>query len=272
MLGDLVKRCVRLSFRILLSLTAAYLLLAYILIPIFLRHYEHRPELEKFSKTSFTRDGLPGDPLNVGLLCLEKELLEAMKAAGWRVSDPLKISSDFKIAEDVLLRKSYLQAPVSRLYLFNRPQDYAFEKEVGGSPARRHHVRFWRTGIVGKEGRPFWIGSATYDRSVGVSHYTAQLTHHIDADIDKERDTLFSNLAQAGQLLKIYQVSGVGPSLNEYNGGGDRYFTDGELTAGVITHENAVSLEEPKKLPNPVLVEAKNSFWNLMRNAMNVLD
>ena len=42
----------------------------------------------------------------------------------------------------------------------------------------------------GQEKRPVWLGAATFDRSVGVSHYTGAITHHIDADIDAERALL----------------------------------------------------------------------------------
>jgi hypothetical protein len=35
---------------------------------------------------------------------------------------------------------------------------------------RRHQVRFWKVLEKGIEGRPVWLGSATLDRSVGLSH------------------------------------------------------------------------------------------------------
>jgi hypothetical protein len=41
----------------------------------------------------------------------------------------------------------------------------------------------------GEEGRPVWLGDATFDRSVGVSEYTGAVTH-IGADIDAERALL----------------------------------------------------------------------------------
>ena len=41
-------------------------------------------------------------------------------------------------------RRSYPEAPVSPLTLFGRVQDFAYQQEVDGNPAQRHHVRFWR--------------------------------------------------------------------------------------------------------------------------------
>ena len=50
----------------------------------------------------------------------------------------------------------------------------------------------------------------TYDRSVGLSHRTGQITHHIGADIDAERDGLFADLRKEGWLTELFQVTGVG--------------------------------------------------------------
>ena len=33
-----------------------------------------------------------------------------------------------------------------------------------------------------------WLAAATYDRAVGISLFTLQVTHRVDADIDIERD------------------------------------------------------------------------------------
>ena len=50
-----------------------------------------------------------------------------------------------------------------------------FEREVGSSADRRHHVRWWRVDAEDVDGRPLWIGDATFDRGVGVSHRTGQI-------------------------------------------------------------------------------------------------
>jgi hypothetical protein len=78
-----------------------------------------------------------------------------------------------------------------------------------------------------------------------MSHTTGQITHHIGPDIDAERDHLIASLAAAGQLEIEYAVSGVEPTLDGRNGGGDRYYTDGELDVGVLTPGNRVALHPP---------------------------
>ena len=66
----------------LLVLVVAWLLLAYLILPVLWRHYEHHPALESAPKTTWTQ-GIPGDPLNVGLIGTEKELIEAILGSGW---------------------------------------------------------------------------------------------------------------------------------------------------------------------------------------------
>lgn len=254
-------------WRLLAALLLLYITAAYVLLPNYWKHYGPHRELETYPKVNLTAEGFAGDPLNAGLIASEKELVEAMKRAGWGAADALGFSSDFKIAESVLLKHSYQDAPVSRLFLFGRPQDFAFEKQVGGTPRQRHHVRFWKTSIQEKADRAFWIGSATFDRSIGFSRVTGQLTHHIAPDVDKERDSLFQDLTAARQLKKIYQVSGIGPLLNGRNGGGDRYFTDGEITVGVIPSENQEAAEMVKE-SNPLAVEIKNRSWSFVKNLL----
>ncbi|MCX5643825.1 MAG: LssY C-terminal domain-containing protein [Phycisphaerae bacterium] len=108
---------------------------------------------------------------------------------------------------------------------------------VGDNPRKRHHVRFWRSEKTDPDGRPLWIGSATYDERVGLSHTTGQVTHHIAADVDAERDHLLSNLEAIGELSEAYTIDDFHKTRQGRNGGGDPWHTDGRLLVGVITAE-----------------------------------
>jgi hypothetical protein len=120
-----------------------------------------------------------------------------MNAAGWKPADPVTLSSSLRIVGSVLFDRPYRDAPVSPLFYENRKQDLAFEKPSGKSATTRHHVRFWKALDVGDDGVPVWLGSATFDDSLGVSHCTGQITHHVAPDIDAERDLLSNDLAAA---------------------------------------------------------------------------
>jgi hypothetical protein len=245
--------------------TGVYLALAYLVLPTFWRHYEHLPAMASMPTTTRAPNGLPGDPLNVALVGSEVEIQRAFAAAGWNPADPITWRSSLGIARSVVLDRPDPDAPVSDLLLFGRRQDLAFEKDVGASARERNHVRFWRTDIRAEGDRPVWVGGATFDRGVGLSHTTGQITHHIAADIDTERDTLMRDLAAAGRLVALYDVTGVGPTLNGRNGGGDRYFTDGELAVGVLAPEDAVGKRPVEVRDNPASVVIKNQFWSWLR-------
>ena len=96
--------------------------------------------------------------------------------------------------------------------LFGRKQSFAYQKEVEGNPSQRHHVRFWHTpaGWVLPGGRSVdWLAGATYDRSVGLSALTFQVTHKIDADIDIERNFVVDDVRWANAEADLGGVAGL---------------------------------------------------------------
>lgn len=256
---------VRVVVRVVAVLAAVYLLLAYLVLPRLWIHYDHHPALAGVPKVTVTVDGIHVDPLNVALIGSEAELIGAFTRAGWSRASALGLRADLGIGESVVLDRPYPAAPVSDLFLFGRKQDLAFEQEIGQSARRRNHVRFWRDDQAALAGRPLWLGATTQDRGVGLSHTTGQITNHIAADVDAARDLLIDDLVGAGQLAVIYQVTGVGPTLDGRNGGNDRYFTDGELDVGVLTPDNRVASAPPRRLANPTAIELKNWLWSQAR-------
>jgi len=259
------------GFKASVVLLGVWLIVAYLILPALWRHYEHNPALADAPKTTVTAQGIPGDPLNVGLVGVEKEVVRSLLAAGWRPADPITLRSSLRIAASVVFKRPDPDAPVSDLYLFGRRQDLAFEKPVGGNARHRHHVRFWKRPDNGPVGMPLWIGSATFDMSVGFSHRTGQVTHHIAPDIDAERHGLIEDLIDAGWVARIYQVTGVGATLAGRNGGGDRYDTDGELTIGVLSTDG-VAGRQPDRLSNPPAVRLKEQLWSAIGPLLRATD
>jgi len=216
-------------------IVGAYLLVAYLLMPLFWTRYYHRhPALENAPRITHTSDGNPGDPLNVALVGSETEVQAIMRAASWTPAAGLGLKSDLKIGVDTVLDRPDLNAPVSNLFLFGRKEDLAFERPAGDSPKKRNHVRFWKTERLNAEGRPMWIGAATYDERVGLSHTTGQITHHVAPEVDVERDRLMSDLTKTGELSETYFVENFHAVRTGKNGGGDPWQTDGRLAVGMI--------------------------------------
>ena len=239
---------------------SSVLLFTHVLAPLLFTHYEHNPALASVPMRTLTRSGREGDPINVALVGTEQEVITAFARAGWARADSLSRRSDIAIAASVLLDRPDSTAPVSSLFLYGRRQDLAFEREVGRSARRRHHVRLWLAAGVTDHGRQVWIGDAAYDLRAGLSHRSLAPTHHIEADVDRERDTLMANLAATGQLTERYAVTGLGPRVDARNAEGDRFDTDGELDVGVISPDNAPH-GPPTVLPDPTLVQWKNIVW-----------
>jgi hypothetical protein len=240
------KSRVRRLFQIVVTLLATWLVASYVIIPALTGEYfRHHPSFDDNPRITQTHDGHPGDPLNVSLIGTKPQVQSIMQAAKWYPVAALGLKSDIKIAADTVLSRPDDEAPVSNLFLFGRKEDLAFEQPVGDNPRKRHHVRFWNTGKKDPYGRPIWIGSASYDERVGLSHTTGQITHHIAPDIDAERDHLFDDLRQTRQLSEAYAVDDFHKQLEGRNGGGDRWRTDGKLLAGVIS----AATDEPSNRP-----------------------
>lgn len=91
-----------------------------------------------------TSDGLLGDPVNLALMGTGEQIQAAMLAGGWIRADELDARSTTRMITATLRRRSYPEAPVSPLLLFDRQQDFAFQQAVGSGTSQRHHVRFWR--------------------------------------------------------------------------------------------------------------------------------
>jgi hypothetical protein len=179
-----------------------------------------------------TADGLLGDPVNLALRGSAAQIHDAMVAAGWTRADDLSLASGWGIVRSTLTGRSYAEAPVSPLLLFGRQQDFAYQQEVEGSPSRRHHVRFWKcpTGWLLPGGFAVdWLAAGTYDRSVGLSLFTGQITHKIDEDVDVERDHIIATVTAARPAASVELLSNFSTGYHSRNGGGDRIETDGDL-------------------------------------------
>ncbi|MET0726231.1 MAG: LssY C-terminal domain-containing protein, partial [Leifsonia sp.] len=179
-----------------------------------------------------TSDGLLGDPVNLALLGSEGEVHAALVAAGWTRADDVTAGSSLRIISSTITRRSYDEAPVSPLFLFGRQQDFAYQQEVAGNPAKRHHVRFWRCPddwLLPGGRRVEWLAAGTFDRAVGFSLFTLQITHKIDADTDIERDHIISTITAAVPTAGLDVIRDFSTGYHSRNGGGDSISTDGDM-------------------------------------------
>ena len=245
----LVREGVRPGWQLLLLLVF-WMLVTYLLLPRLHRILTRIYVPGYFIGRARTSDGLLGDPVNLALLGHEAQVHLAMTRAGWIRADDLSLASGLQIVRSTLRRRSYTKAPVSPLLLFDRQQDFAYQQEVAGSPSKRHHVRFWRApeGWMLPGGYPVgWLAAGTYDRSVGLSLFTLQITHKIDANTDVERDYIMNTVTAGSPEVAVEVIRDFSTGYHSRNGGGDLIQTDGDLPIIDVGRIDAPALSAVKR-------------------------
>jgi hypothetical protein len=168
-----------------------------------------------------------GDPLNLVIIGDPSDVYYAFIRAGWDETETIHKGSAWKTMKSFVGGGEYRYSPVSALYVFNRPQDVAFQR-ARSNIHERNHLRLWMSSAR-YEGKPVWIGQISRDIGVRFTRKTIT-THKIDPDVDETREFLLENLVYAQALKKFAYVEGVGEApIDQPRGNltGDPYFTDG---------------------------------------------
>jgi hypothetical protein len=232
-----------------IAVGVTYGLAAYIILPRIIRLGLKILQRGKVPSFTTTGDGLPGDPVNLTLIGDLNQLRTAFKTAGWSEADPLGLASSWGMAKAFAFNRPYPTAPFSTLYLFGRGQDIGFQKAIGGSPRKRHHVRFWASNFEPGEheltkpefwlntDRPpedaqvLWVGAGTKDTGISLTRLSFQITHATDSDTNAERDFIVSELSQYGVIGEV-TLHQAGQHLRPKRV--NHYVTDGEVAAAAL--------------------------------------
>jgi hypothetical protein len=170
-----------------------------------------------------------GDPVNLVVIGDLTTILASFSAR-WDLTEAISLKTCWKTARAFLIGSEYRYSPVSSLYLFDRPQDIAWQR-IRNSINERLHLRLWAAPIR-FENQPVWVGQISRDIGVRFTWKTWNLTtHRIDSDVDEARDYVLEDLLHARHLITAGYVDGVGGcSLSDArtNLTGDVYFTDGK--------------------------------------------
>ena len=185
--------------------------------------------------------------------------------AGWYRADEIDFITSARISIDSILGRAYSTAPVSNLYLYGRKEDMAFERP-GHNVRQRDHIRLWNTSRGGSDSRPIWIGSATKDVKVEISKTNHLPTHCIAPDLDDERDLVVSELAQTGFVVEDTTRPGFGKETDGFNGGGDPYFTDGQVA--VLTLANVWTSPLATQVRSPLGARIARKLAGFVRNRL----
>jgi hypothetical protein len=244
------------------TMIVCYLAISYLILPATWSRIEHEPGLAKRAFLTANAQGIPGGPINLGLIGTREDVVSAFHTAGWFPADPITLRSSLEIIGSVVLDRPYKDAPVSPLFFEGRREDMAFEKPHGASADRRQHVRLWLVLVSGADASPVWLGAASFDSGVTLSRDTGQVTHKIAPNIDQERNQLIDGLNQAQMVNGIYQMKGIGPTLDGRNGEGDPYYTDGEIWLARLVGRGNKADKAAKILPPPALIQIKDVVFS----------
>jgi hypothetical protein len=170
-----------------------------------------------------------GDPLNLIVIGGSDDAFPALVRRGWRPTEQTWLGSVTKMMGSALSGERYPYAPVSPLYLYGRPQDFALQK-ARDNIHQRNHLRLWLSPMR-YHGKSVWVGQISRDIGSRFTIHSKYLTtHKIDPDVDEARTALQEDMAYSQSLAKLGLVKGVGAASRDAprrNLTRDPYYTDG---------------------------------------------
>jgi hypothetical protein len=170
-----------------------------------------------------------GDPLNLVIVGGVEDAFPALVRRGWQPTEETWSGSVTKMIKSALAGERYPYAPVSPLYLYDRPQDLALQR-ARDNIHQRNHLRLWLSPMR-YQGKPVWVGQISRDIGSRLTIHSPYLTtHKIDPDVDEARTALTEDLAYSQNLAAMGLVSGVAAASRDAprrNLTTDPYYTDG---------------------------------------------
>lgn len=134
------------------------------------------------------------DLINLAFIGSRHEVEQAFAAAGWTAARPFTAATFARTYKAFASMNTYKAAPVSPLTWEGRLPDLVYQKSFN-TLAKRHHIRIWSLPLP--DGETLWVGAATHDIGVAFDWARLSLTHRVDLRIDRERNLLLNDLADA---------------------------------------------------------------------------
>jgi hypothetical protein len=175
------------------------------------------------------QQGNPGDMVNFAIIGTQDQVQKAFTSAGWTTVDKTTQDAIVHGLIATLSHEAYTEMPMSILYLFGRPQDLSFARaDPIAVAAIRHHLRVWKSTET-IDGKPLWVGSATHDSGFEKDQRNGNVTHHIDPNIDEERDFIEQGFADAGVITGAAYVTPANPLKTALTATGGSFHSDGRI-------------------------------------------
>jgi hypothetical protein len=179
-----------------------------------------------------------------------EDAFPALVRRGWHPTEATYAGSVGKMISSVLSGERYPYSPISPLYLYGRPQEFALQK-ARDNIHQRNHLRLWASPMQ-YHGKQVWVGQISRDIGTRLTIHSPYLTtHKIDPDVDEALLALVEDLAYSQLLTKIALVKGVGAAPKEaprQNLTTDPYYTQG-FRAVLFFDDRPTSLANIEILP-----------------------
>jgi len=174
----------------------------------------------------------PSDVTTLMFIGSQEQLTSAFEDAGWSQAAALGEKSKLETFRAIAEDRGYKEAPVSILYLDERPPDLVFEK-MNNTFSQRHHLRIWlRRDRF--QGQAVWVCAATHDIGIDFSAEDRTFIHKIDPQIDKERAKVVNDLLLTGKVRSLELVERPNVPKHSQNATGDNLDTDGKMAVLIL--------------------------------------
>ncbi len=185
--------------------------------------------LEQIPRRVTDQSGGKGDMVNFVIIGSQDSVKQAFNDGGYVLVDRTKQEAAVHALLSTLQKQSYLEMPMSELYLFGRPQDFGFARaEPVAVVQTRHHLRIWKAPFQ-FQGQDVWIGAATHDIGFEKDQRNNGLTHKIDPNVDLERDFVRASLTDSGDVASSTYVLPKDAVQDARTATGGSFHSDGRI-------------------------------------------
>ncbi|HEY8996523.1 MAG TPA: LssY C-terminal domain-containing protein, partial [Edaphobacter sp.] len=175
-----------------------------------------------------TKEAVNADLINIVFIGDREQVESAFQSAGWDSSDEVSRRAVMHNLYALLNHSGYSRQPMTTFYLDGTPEDMNWQKSLN-SYDRRDHLRIWRWQSQDESGRQMWISSSTHDTGAVLAVKHKGFMHHIDSDVDEERETVLRDLTFAGCVDSVSYVPRPSVQNQMRNATGDEMRTDGDV-------------------------------------------
>ena len=194
-------------------------------------------------RTTTPKTNRPSDLTNVMFVGTREEITAAFRAAGWEEAQKASFRTHVRLIKAVGEGGGFTSAPMSSLLLDGAPADMSWQKGLN-DVSKRHHIRIWKQPVTW-HGEEVWVGAATRDVHFAYPHPGKSLSHHIDENVDAEREKVVADL-QFTSCAKVVDWTDRPQVPNAtLNGTGDPMTTDAQLAVVLLNKCNTPGFPRP---------------------------